>query len=207
MILEIGKHKVKHSNVMLGIDDLMAGQKADVMYSDPPWGQGNLNYWQTINKRHNPEIKTEEINLDAFINQIFTIAKKHSKGVVFIEYGMKWEKQIISYGENHGLIHIGTAQPKYKAGSVFLPLHLHIFHREAVVMPDDYFLSIQDTFGMETLRRAIEPFAVPGGIALDPCCGMGYTARIAVENGMAFRGNELNKKRLQKTINFLESHK
>ena len=206
MIKVIGKHKVKHSNVMLGIDDLMAGQKADVMYSDPPWGQGNLNYWQTINKRHTGTTP-EEINLDAFINQIFSIAKKHSKGVVFIEYGMKWEKQIISYGESHGLIHIGRATPKYKAGSVFLPLHLHIFHREVVVMPEDYFLSINDTFGIETLRRAIDPFVVPDGIALDPCCGMGYTARIAVENGMAFRGNELNAKRLQKTIDFLEKNK
>jgi predicted methyltransferase len=40
-----------------------------------------------------------------------------------------------------------------------------------------------------------------GDKILDPCCGMGYTAQIAIDNGMYFYGNELNAKRLQKTIN------
>jgi len=31
-------------------------------------------------------------------------------------------------------------------------------------------------------------------------CGMGYTAQATVDRGISFRGNELNKKRLDKTI-------
>jgi hypothetical protein len=29
---------------------------------------------------------------------------------------------------------------------------------------------------------------------------MGYTAQAAIDNGLAFRGNELNAKRLEKTV-------
>jgi len=36
---------------------------------------------------------------------------------------------------------------------------------------------------------------------------MGYTARAGVKAGMTFYGNELNGKRLQKTIDFLKSKK
>lgn len=32
-----------------------------------------------------------------------------------------------------------------------------------------------------------------------PCCGMGFSAQIACDNKMMFRGNELNSKRLEKT--------
>ena len=35
-------------------------------------------------------------------------------------------------------------------------------------------------------------------------CGMGYTAQATVDRNMIFRGNELNKKRLDKTIKRLE---
>jgi predicted methyltransferase len=41
------------------------------------------------------------------------------------------------------------------------------------------------------------------GIVLDPMCGMGYTAQAAIKYGLAFRGNELNSVRLQKTIDRL----
>ena len=38
------------------------------------------------------------------------------------------------------------------------------------------------------------------GICLDPMCGMGFTAQASINRGMSFYGNELNKKRLEKTI-------
>ena len=57
---------------------------------------------------------------------------------------------------------------------------------------------------MATLRAAITPFTTAGQTVLDPCCGMGYTAKFALENNLIFRGNEINGKRLQCTIDKLE---
>jgi hypothetical protein len=57
--------------------------------------------------------------------------------------------------------------------------------------------------GAAVSRYCVKLAGVRDGIVFDPCCGMGYTARAAVAAGMRFRGNELNAKRLQKTIQFL----
>ena len=205
MITQIGPHKVQHGNVMHGIAKLMGTDQADIFYSDPPWGQGNLNYWQTINVRHNTDAQAVVIEYQHFINQIFNLAAMYAKGIVFIEYGRKWKDDIIRVGQEHGLIHLAVTEPIYRSGSEMLPLHLHIFAKQAMTLPQAYLKSIDGTHGMDTLIRATAPFIKPGGIVLDPCCGMGYSARLAHKLGMTFRGNELNKTRLQKTINFLNT--
>ena len=53
MIYNIKNHKVQNADIMQGIDNLMLNEKADFIYSDPPWGQGNLKYWQTMNVKMN----------------------------------------------------------------------------------------------------------------------------------------------------------
>ena len=71
MITEIGKHKVQCQDVMYGIDDLMGSDKVDFLYSDPPWGQGNLKYWQTINNRHTG-MQRNEIEYNGFLSKYFS---------------------------------------------------------------------------------------------------------------------------------------
>lgn len=206
MITVIGSHKVKHGDLMQGIEDLMQNDLAELVYSDPPWGAGNLNYWQTINKRMTGA-EPKETNLDLFLNKVFETASKYSKNIVLIEYGIKWREMIKERGAKYGLIHKGIADLKYYSGSRLLPLDLHVFAKTDINLPKGYLENLKDTYGLTTLRNAIEPFKVPGGIILDPCCGMGYTAQIALETGMSFRGNELNAKRLSKTINRLNEKK
>ena len=46
-----GLHKIKHGSITLGIAELMGQEKASLVYSDPPWGAGNVRYWQTINNK------------------------------------------------------------------------------------------------------------------------------------------------------------
>lgn len=206
MITQIGNHRVKHGDLMNGIDDLMEGRKAFIFYSDPPWGQGNLNYWQTINNRMTGAERTQ-INLGSFLEKVFELATKHTSDWVFIEYGIKWKDLIISMGEKYGLVHLGVAEPKYRSGSKLLPLNLHIFNKNKVRLEDGYLEAISGTHGFETLRKAVLPISKAGELILDPSCGMGFTAKVGVEAGMVFRGNELNEKRLQKTIDFLQKHK
>jgi len=203
---QIGKHRVTNNDIMLGIDELMQGKQADIFYCDPPWGQGNIGYWQTINKRHTGE-PTKDIKYEDFINQIFAVASKYAKNIILIEYGIRWRKDIIDMGKKYGLIHIGIADLQYRSGSRFLPSDLHVFAKTKVNIPQIYFDNLKNTSGMATLENAVLPLAVKGGIILDPCCGMGYTAKAGVKAGMTFYGNELNGKRLQKTIDFLKSKK
>lgn len=203
-ITKIGKDVVMHSDIMLSnIQDVLQGQKVDMMYSDPPWGTGNLNYWQTMNKKMTGA-KKNEVDLDAFLRKIFSIAKDNVKGIVFIEYGIQWRDDIKKMAKQYGLVDNGTIRLQYKSGSKLLPLDLHLFSKKPITIPQSYIKAVTDTYGYNTLKQAMTPFAKEGGTILDACCGMGYTAQLAIDTGMTFYGNELNAKRLQKTINRLE---
>lgn len=206
MITEIGKHRVNKGDVTNtdNIKALMGNDIADIFYSDPPWGEGNLKYWQTINNKMNGEPPLP-VDLNAFINTIFFIAKNYCKGIVFVEYGVRWREFIINTGKSYGLNYVNIIPLLYRAGNKMLPLDLHIFsHTLDVYISDEYKKSVTNTHGLNTLRKAITPFAKRDKIILDPCCGMGYTAQIAIDNDMIFRGNEINQKRLGKTINRLQ---
>ena len=201
-IEKYGLHRVKHGNVMDGIDDLMAGELADIVYSDPPWGAGNIKYWQTLNKRQNDldNYQRRDTPLDDFLTQIFRIASKYSKQWFLCEYGVGWREDIVNMGKAVGFKHLGIADLQYRSGSKLLPLDLHIFAKQNVPLPPNYLQSLKNTHGYKTLQVAVPPLVKQGQIILDPCCGMGYTAQIAIDNGCQFRGNELNRSRLNKTI-------
>ena len=42
MIQRIGVHSVSHSSIeKADFHELLAGKKASILYTDPPWGDGN----------------------------------------------------------------------------------------------------------------------------------------------------------------------
>jgi predicted methyltransferase len=200
MITIIGEHKVKHGDIMDGIADLMRNDKADIFYSDPPWGEGNLKYWQTMNVKMNSDAVKKQVDLNLFLNKIFETAATYAKGVIFIEYGERWADVVKQKSNIYGLKHICIIKTQYGSGKNMLPLDLHILSKQTITIPSDYVSYVWGSHGYETLKRATAPFIVKGGIVLDPCCGMGYSAQVAVDNEMRFRGNELNQTRLNKTI-------
>jgi len=204
MITNIGGHKVKCGNLIDGIDDLMGNDMADILYSDPPWGEGNLKYWNTINQRDNKNEQKENVSLDKFLNILFSVAVKYCRGPIIIEYGIRWKASLIDKAKEYKLNSIIVCDAIYKTGSKFLPLNIHVFSNKDIMLPEDYKDTLKNTSSLQTVRMAIKPFAQAGKIILDPCCGMGKTAAIAKEYDMIFRGNELNKKRLDKTIKLLK---
>lgn len=195
MIQAVGPHRV----------NLMGADRAQIMYSDPPWGEGNIRYWATMNRKMTGEVN-EPAPLDAFLEAVFGIAGKFVTGFLLVEYGVRWADMIQQRGQAAGFASHGIVKLRYRAGGKLLPLDLHLFARSGLAYPDGYRAAVEGTYGYDTLRQAIPPLAKlvrAGGapaLILDPCCGMGYTAQAAVDNGLAFRGNELNAKRLAKTI-------
>lgn len=193
------------SDIMVtDIEDLLQGEKVDVMYSDPPWGDGMLKYWKTMNERDTGAIASIT-DTESFLDRIFSISARWVNGVTFIEYGTKWKDLVKEGGVRHGLIDIATIDLLYGNGKKKRPLHLHIFSKNRIRLAPGYIDNLKDSSGYDSVRRAITPFAIPGfNKILDPCCGLGYTAQVAVDTGMVFYGNELNAKRLQRTIERLK---
>jgi hypothetical protein len=208
-IFEIGPHRCRHGDVMVpsAITELMRSDKAHIMYSDPPWGGGNLKYWATMNKKHNGT-ETVPAELGAFLERIFGIARDHVSHYLLIEYGPRWKEMIQTYGIKAGFTPVGITVLKYRGGATTLPLDLHFFAKKGsgAQYPADFASTVQDSIGYETLTRVFGALAPalrrlsPQPIVLDPCCGMGYTSQAALDFGLVFRGNELNRTRLEKTL-------
>ena len=200
MIIDVGKHRVQCSDIMNGIDNLMQGNKADFIYSDPPWGQGNLKYWQTINKRHTGE-EPNEIDYKKFLPHFFDIVYKYAKNIVVIEYGVKWRDDVKNIATLKGFKHHGQFTSLYQA-SKLLPLDIHILSKNNNVnIPKNFSEKCFELRKLPLVKYIFEALLpVDAKIVLDPMCGMGFTAQATVDKGLIFFGNELNSKRLQKTI-------
>ena len=205
MIQEIGLHKVQCQDIMLGVDKLLSSEMADFVYSDPPWGQGNLRYWQTINHRHTGNEK-RDIDYIAFFNQFFSILKKYLKDIAVIEYGERWRDDFIKLANIYGFKHHGYCTSLYKAGSDLLPVDVHLISKSGVhKMTDNFIKGCYELRGQKLVKHAFDCYCPKDAkIILDPMCGMGYTAQATIDKNLIFRGNELNAKRLDKTIARLE---
>lgn len=212
IITTIGPHRVRHGSVMESLDPLVI-RPASFFYSDPPWGQGNLNYWRTMNRKMTGQDVIQP-DLATFLDRIFEVMVTYTTddAVMFIEYGTRWAEEITRRAERHNLRILARSTPLYAAGGKMLPLHLYTMSKVTRGVPEGYTAAIDGTSGPATLRAAVIPYlphdptqyTVEPQIILDPCCGMGYTAQLAVENNLTFFGNELNAARLNKTIERLK---
>lgn len=203
MITQIGKHRVQHGNVMDGIDELMGDDRASFVYSDPPWGQGNLKYWQTMNFKATG-MSRQDVDYAAFLDKLFGIFQTYCHGTLIIEYGQKWRADIIAIGERFGFQHGSTIEGFY---SQTYKLDYHIFTpvgRAMVFFDDEDRQAAETVSGYKIVKYFFTKYAPDDGIVLDPMCGMGYSAQGAIDCDLAFRGNELNEKRLEKTITRLK---
>lgn len=203
MITEIGAHRVKHGDLMDGISDLMAGDVADFVYTDPPWGPAHLKFFQNKNTK-DTGAPPKEIDYGEFLETLFSTISKHSKKIAAVEYGQRWREEVISAAGRHGLTHRGTALSHY--GSPSRPLDIHLFAPEetGLSVTPGFQTDLEGKKGFATVDVCFEHFAPSSGIVLDPCCGTGFTAKAAVKYGLGFRGLEINSLRLFKTIGILE---
>lgn len=199
----INGHLITNLNVIdPGVDQLFAdGRKADVVFSDPPWGSGNVSFWATKALK-DTGVQPQLLTYDQLLERVFGLIQKYCVGDVYLETGLRWEKQNVEWMERIGLKNIEVEICLYKGGAKMLPnlIMFGSFRGATGNLKREHHQT-----GVDVSARCVAHSAVPGGIVFDPCCGMGYSARAALLAGMQFRGNELNSVRLAKTIAKLEA--
>lgn len=196
-MITIGKHRITNRSIEHPeLDVMLAGETLDVIYTDPPWGDGNMKYWVTLNKKMTGEQFTP-LSYAELIARIFNLSNKYLKGYLFIETGLKWLDQVKASLIENNYYNVGYQLMKYSSGDCVLLYG-------STVPCEPFTLDVTQMRG-ERLPRNVLASLNKKGIVLDPCCGMGYTARAAVNCGMSFRGNEFNAKRLEKTLDFLNN--
>lgn len=196
-VTQIGPHRLMVGDLTQGaVAELMGDEKADVVYTDPPWGPGNQQYWHTMRERgSSPRTSWPE-----FLNHLVRTVVSHSKAEapIFVEMGMRWVDELdhamASMGVRSQRRWLTTYGPKSKA----LPVWLNLYGTSdvQVEMPDP-------PHGEPVTRAVLEAVMKPGMVVLDPCTGLGMTARCTHKLGGAFRGTEMNAARLDRTIEWL----
>lgn len=171
----------------------LGGKLADITYSDPPWGPGIM---KTFHKAAGSQPSQD---WSTFIREWCRLVDKYTKkdGHIFVEMGLQWVDELA-----YTMAALG--RPETHRCTVFyasppLPNALWYSGPGQPTMPEG--LS-----GVKVVTTALERVATPGALVLDPCCGLGMTARCAVRLGMRFAGVELNPKRAAKTIDWLQRH-
>lgn len=191
--MKVGLHKLTCAGIEdPAVERMLEGERVDILYCDPPWG--NTRYWATINKKMTGRYN-EPISHEALLNRIFELADRFVSGHVFLETGKRWGDQVAELMGDH-CAGVSTFPMLYKAGGRTLgSILVHGVNGPAPPFTFDP----TGRHGYQVVRDIIANVATPGGIVLDPCCGTGFTALAAIEAGMAFRGNEVNAKRIATT--------
>jgi len=204
----IGVHRVAVGDVQRGaVREFMRGARAAIVYSDPPWGEGNLRYWRTHAK------DTSRPSWAEFVAE-WTSAVSAAlipEGALFVEMGLRWADDFAESLATNGRPVVARWVTQYKAGSKLLPVAL-LYSGPTLRAEFDPTPLRGPTLPRECVREAASAMrldALPSefrGAVFDPCCGKGYTARAAVASGMMFRGIELDPRRAAVTVDWLRSH-
>lgn len=175
------------SNLDIMQSDLPFGV-VDCIYSDPPWGNGNLKFWRT----HNGQAG-HPVDWNQFLVRFFGICAKHCpNGPWFVETGTRFVDDCLAASP---LPAANVVPCRYRAGSKWLPNVLLSFGSEL----SSPWIAEESRYGQNLIRWALS--RIPSGSrVLDPCCGLGGTAKACAALGLEFYGNELNPKRLERTL-------
>lgn len=198
VVTDLGPHRVVVGDVQLGaVLRCMDGTRADVIYSDPPWGEANLRYWRT--HASDPARPRWDLFVASWTASVAAVRAPNAP--VFVEMGLRWADEFAQALERVGIVVTRRWTVQYRSGSRLLPNALLY---AGAPLREDFDPSDLDA---EALPRAcVAEVAVPGGVVLDPCCGKGFTARAAVAAGMRFRGVELNPARAEVTVAWLSKN-
>ena len=197
-VMRYGPHAVTQGSITgAQVDALMSGQRASILYSDPPWGDSYLKMFATHTQKATG-VRPVQPAYTELCARYADLITKYVDEWVMIEVGVRALDPMLE-----------AVRPLLAACEVLPTVYgdglsaVIIVGRKSPGPLPQYDLS--NLKGLSFVKRLLEPVAEPGATVLDPCCGAGYTAKAAVHHGMIFRGNELNPARLEKTQKFLAS--
>ncbi len=197
-ITRFGPHAVTQGSITGGqVDDLMADERALVLYSDPPWGDQYLRMFATHTEKATGVRPVQPAYLD-LCARYADLLDRYVTEWAFIEVGIKAVDPMLDAVRPH--LTTSTVVPM-KYGDD-LSAVIIVGRKSPGPLPN---LQVEGLKGLPFVKHVLGTVATPGAVVLDPCCGAGYTAKGAVFHGMRFRGNELNPARLDKTKAYLAS--
>lgn len=202
-MISIGGHRLLNASIdSPALDDLLQGETVRVLYSDPPWGPGNMKYWSTISRKMTG-VESPNISFGQLLDRLEHLVARYVDGHVFIEMGERWVDDLLKV-MSRTLRNVEVVPTTYRGGKDLYPAAL-VHGQTAGSTTSVRAKALSGLRDGALSIAAVREVAIKDAIVLDPCCGMGYSARAAIANQMRFVGCELNAARLAKTAHFLTS--
>lgn len=193
--------------------ELFFDKKADIIWADPPWGDGLMKYFQTQNRKLNPNETTIDWSASEFLERSLQICKEvmHQNSIMFLEYGEKHFDFVRDEIKKSGLYFSGLRNVNYFGGGVWRGHNLFILTKMdgannlSNLVPESEELT--NLGGVKMVSKCIKniwssvPVETQKELTIfDPCCGLGLAAEVSIKYGARFIGCELNPSRAKRTV-------
>ena len=196
-VWSVGPHLVAHGRIdgpaLQSL--LVSAGSVPVMYTDPPWGDQMMRYFATMAAKTGAAAPPQMAFAD-LLARLAQIVDRHVRGAVFIEMGNKQAEQVAA-AVRPVVSRLEILPATYTMGGVTRPSSLIVGWKELNFAPP-----VDRPGALDMVVNCLNATGITGTV-LDPCCGLGYTARAAMKCGWTFYGNEFNRARLDRTLGFL----
>lgn len=208
-MITIGSHRLVCGDLTEGaVSTVMGEDRADVVYSDPPWGPRMIQYFQTKKDPGSAPRLNWPGFLDAFAQAVATYRKPNAP--VFVEMGNAWVDDLVAAMHRSGLslakkwpVTYGSSKKPLDSTFCFFATGMSVVECEDLVVYLTLDWIAHGSHGRVVPEMALKNTVKPGMIVLDPCIGLGITASVALPLGGVIRGVELVHDRLEKTATVL----
>lgn len=202
-IIRVGGHIFGCGNITSGDLDLFASwivhheTYPEMVYTDPPWSDGNCKYWRTMAK---VPVRTASPLHKELIRNIFKAVTAFESDVIFMEQSSHEDLSgVVEEAKRARYEKLGQWTVSYGSKNKPRPNELLLFALPEMEGIEGDF----DPSGLHNnamTKAVFERFAIGGKTVFDPCVGLGTTARMAYNHDMRCVGFELDPKRLARTI-------
>jgi len=155
----------------------------DIIWTDPPWGQRMLKWFQTELLKQTG--KRDNNNITDILNHL--ALKSNKTKPIFIEYSVKNYKEVIKIMESNGHILNECIQAIQSNGNPFMILSFN--NNIKIKRGLKGFNNIKYVLGI------LNPITV-----FDPFAGLGKTAKIVLECGVNYIGSEINSNKCKRIL-------
>lgn len=155
----------------------------DMLYTDPPWSDGNVKYFETIMLKQTG-IEAPKHSHRELYTHLFTLADTALP--MLVEFSIKGYEPMVELAESlgHSLNAISSATYGARPNKSLI-MQFNTSHR------------IEDNLHGAALVSAAMQLHQPE-VVFDPFAGIGFTANIVIKEGFTYTGSELNPARYER---------
>lgn len=204
-IYAVGPHRFSCMNIVdIAVGKVpgpwLPGEKAYIIYTDPPWNNGIVKVFNTWAENAGAEYIPP--TFDEVIQSGVIVLQQASSRAVFVEMGLANVEMLVNLlesvgGQTHALLNVTYSSPPKPMRCWWGSFGFEDQMPHGESRPEN-------PHGWHYGRWIVEKFGKSGEILFDPFMGLGGMAKLALEGGMVVRGNELNPDRLERTIAMVE---